>query len=285
MPLIRIEVENFKSYRGKQIIGPFRSFNSVIGPNGSGKSNLMDAISFVLGVKSSQLRSSQLKQLIYQGRRLQGSGEHEGSTQGPGEAVEADVMEQDDDDADEGQAATAAAAAQGAGGASQSTPQKATVIAVYEDKNGAEYHFQRSVTMSGSSEYRVNGRAMSAGAYNDRLKAFNILVKAKNFLVFQGDVEAVAAQNPKDLSRLIDQISGSLEYKEAYEAAKSAQTRTHDQLNHVASRRRNIIVELKHFKDQKGEADRYTRLQRQKVSGSVMCRERWCRPRFRDVVR
>lgn len=44
-------------------------FVSVIGPNGAGKSNLMDAISFVLGVKSAQLRSTQLKDLIYRGRR------------------------------------------------------------------------------------------------------------------------------------------------------------------------------------------------------------------------
>ncbi|EJD42067.1 hypothetical protein AURDEDRAFT_68046, partial [Auricularia subglabra TFB-10046 SS5] len=53
-----------------QVIGPFSNFTSVIGPNGAGKSNLMDAISFVLGVKSMQLRSSQLKDLIYRGRRL-----------------------------------------------------------------------------------------------------------------------------------------------------------------------------------------------------------------------
>jgi structural maintenance of chromosome 1 len=45
-------------------------FTSVIGPNGAGKSNLMDAISFVLGIKSSQLRSSQLKDLVYRGRKL-----------------------------------------------------------------------------------------------------------------------------------------------------------------------------------------------------------------------
>ncbi|KAI9065079.1 RecF/RecN/SMC protein, partial [Trametes sanguinea] len=56
MPLIRIEVCDFKSYRGHQVIDPFRNFTSVIGPNGAGKSNLMDAISFVLGVKSAQLR-------------------------------------------------------------------------------------------------------------------------------------------------------------------------------------------------------------------------------------
>ena len=29
MPLRHLEVENFKSYRGKRIIGPFRSFTSV----------------------------------------------------------------------------------------------------------------------------------------------------------------------------------------------------------------------------------------------------------------
>lgn len=62
--LIKLELENFKSYNGKQIIGPFDQFTSIIGPNGSGKSNLMDAISFVLGVNSSHLRSSHLVDLI-----------------------------------------------------------------------------------------------------------------------------------------------------------------------------------------------------------------------------
>lgn len=44
--LIRIEAENFKSYAGTQIIGPFKDFTAVIGPNGAGKSNLMDAIRY-----------------------------------------------------------------------------------------------------------------------------------------------------------------------------------------------------------------------------------------------
>ncbi|KAJ8301837.1 hypothetical protein KUTeg_020824 [Tegillarca granosa] len=55
-----IEVDNFKSYRGKQKIGPFNKFTAIIGPNGSGKSNLMDAISFVLGEKTSNLRCKRL---------------------------------------------------------------------------------------------------------------------------------------------------------------------------------------------------------------------------------
>lgn len=63
--LKHLEVENFKSYHGKHFIGPFDDFTCVIGPNGSGKSNLMDAISFVLGVQSRHLRSAHLKELLY----------------------------------------------------------------------------------------------------------------------------------------------------------------------------------------------------------------------------
>ena len=36
MPLVRLEVEDFKSYRGRQVIGPFTRFTAVIGPNGAG---------------------------------------------------------------------------------------------------------------------------------------------------------------------------------------------------------------------------------------------------------
>ena len=34
--LQRLELENFKSYKGKHTIGPFKRFTAVIGPNGCG---------------------------------------------------------------------------------------------------------------------------------------------------------------------------------------------------------------------------------------------------------
>lgn len=72
MPLLRLELYNFKSYKGQQIIDfGDAPFMCIIGPNGAGKSNLMDAISFVLGVKSAQLRSTQLRDLIYRGRQAE----------------------------------------------------------------------------------------------------------------------------------------------------------------------------------------------------------------------
>ncbi len=33
----RLEVTNFKSYRGKQVLGPFKDFTAIVGPNGAGE--------------------------------------------------------------------------------------------------------------------------------------------------------------------------------------------------------------------------------------------------------
>jgi structural maintenance of chromosome 1 len=34
--LKRLELTNFKSYKGHQVVGPFKKFTAIIGPNGSG---------------------------------------------------------------------------------------------------------------------------------------------------------------------------------------------------------------------------------------------------------
>ncbi|KNH01738.1 structural maintenance of chromosome (SMC) family protein [Perkinsela sp. CCAP 1560/4] len=65
--LVQINLENFKSYVGKHVIGPFSSFSCVIGPNGSGKSNFTDAIGFVLGVDFSFMRVASYRDFISHG--------------------------------------------------------------------------------------------------------------------------------------------------------------------------------------------------------------------------
>ncbi|XP_066505148.1 structural maintenance of chromosomes protein 1B [Hoplias malabaricus] len=63
--LKQIDVENFKSWRGKQTIGPFKRFNCIIGTNGSGKSNVMDALGFVMGERVRSLRVKHTRELIH----------------------------------------------------------------------------------------------------------------------------------------------------------------------------------------------------------------------------
>lgn len=117
-----------------------------------------------------------------------------------------------------------------------------------------------SISLSGGSEYRYNGRVTSYAQYNAKLMQFNILVKAKNFLVFQGDVEAVASQSAKDLSKLVDQISGSLDLREEYEEAKVAMDKATENSTFAFNKRRGINSEIKQFREQKSEAERYEKL-------------------------
>ncbi|XP_063998909.1 structural maintenance of chromosomes protein 1B [Pogoniulus pusillus] len=58
-------VKDFKSWRGQQIIGPFMRFSCIVGPNGSGKSNIMDAVSFAMCEKTSNLRVKSVRELIH----------------------------------------------------------------------------------------------------------------------------------------------------------------------------------------------------------------------------
>ena len=166
----RLECFNFKSYAGHQVLGPFKEFTAVIGPNGAGKSNLMDAISFVLGVRAAHLRGNHLKDLIHRSLTLDESGApltppRTGEVPPPedGETFVTMVYVVDERD---------------------HLPGKRT---------GDELPFRRSVSYNAadgttSSTYQIDGTTVTKGAYEDELMAIGIVVKARNSLVFQGDV-------------------------------------------------------------------------------------------------
>ena len=70
-----IELQNFKSFEGHHVIGPFLNLTAVVGPNGGGKSslfntsigksNILDAIAFVLLLRHISKKHKHLKELIY----------------------------------------------------------------------------------------------------------------------------------------------------------------------------------------------------------------------------
>ncbi|KAG7628504.1 SMCs flexible hinge [Arabidopsis thaliana x Arabidopsis arenosa] len=213
--ILQLEMENFKSYKGHQLVGPFKDFTAIIGPNGSGKSNLMDAISFVLGVRTGQLRGSQLKDLIYAF-----------------------------DDRDKEQRG-----------------RKAFVRLVYQMDDGVELRFTRSITSAGGSEYRIDNRVVNLDEYNGKLRSLGILVKARNFLVFQGDVESIASKNPKELTGLLEEISGSEELKKEYEQLEEKKASAEEKAALIYQKKKTIGNEKKLKKAQKEEAEKHLRLQ------------------------
>lgn len=86
----------------------------------------MDAISFVLGIKSSQLRSTQLRDLIYRGRILKESNGVNG--------------EDHDDEEEPSQTQTQRTNGEG----EERGPRRAWVMAVYEDDAGKEIKYKRT---------------------------------------------------------------------------------------------------------------------------------------------
>lgn len=106
---------------------------------------------------------------------------------------------------------------------------------------------------------------VTAQTYTAALAKHNILVKAKNFLVFQGDVEHIASQNSKDLSRLVEQISGSLELANDYERTKKAVEKASESATESFNKKRSFAGEIKVFKEQMTEADRFEELLGKKV--------------------
>uniref|UniRef100_A0AAY4ER82 Structural maintenance of chromosomes protein 1A n=1 Tax=Denticeps clupeoides TaxID=299321 RepID=A0AAY4ER82_9TELE len=205
-----IEIENFKSYKGRQIIGPFHKFTAIIGPNGSGKSNLMDAISFVLAEKTSNLRVKTLKDLIH------------GAPVGKPAAS------------------------------------RASVSMVYED-DGDVRTFTR-VIIGSSSEYRINTKVVGLSEYSEELEKLGILIKARNFLVFQGAVESIAMKNPKERTALFEEISRSGELAQEYDRRKKEMVKAEEDTQFNYHRKKNIAAERKEAKQEKEEAERYQRL-------------------------
>lgn len=220
--LDRLELHNFKSYGGDVVVGPFKGFTAIIGTNGSGKSNLMDAISFVLGVRTSQLRGNQLRDLVY--RNL-------------------------DDPSDD------------------PSRRKASVKLIYRKGTGEdsdeEVEFMRSVTLAGSSEYRVQGKVLSLEKYNAELAKIGVLVKARNFLVFQNEVESIASKSPKELAAMFEEVSESAQYRQRYEAARVERDAAEEEVTQFWRKRKDMAAEKRQYKEQKDEAERYRRLQRE----------------------
>lgn len=219
--LVGLELYNFKSYKGTVNIGFGESnFTSIIGPNGSGKSNLMDAISFVLGVRSNSLRSSALKDLIYRDVLSQEN------TPEPAEEREQDGN-------------------------------RTAYVKVFFNHNGKNVEMMRSISRLGDTSYKIDGKPVTYKEYASFLEEQNILIKAKNFLVFQGDVEQIASQSPMGLTKMLEEVSGSIQYKKEYEELKQSWERLGQASTESIKNRRRIHSELKTYKEGMSRDEEY----------------------------
>ena len=255
-----LELDNFKSYSGTHRLGPFtRGINAIIGPNGSGKSNVMDAIAFVLGSKSKDLRcATSLKDLIH--APTPQSQEAEGSRRG------------------------------GRRQQNERAVVSATLLAAGTD-GGSDRRLkvERSCNTSGSCQYRVDGRTVSWDDYRDVLRRAGVLASASaqrastttsrtetgegsaqgaddidpstggtSFLfVFQGEVDGIASRSAKELCKVFENASGSALLKGRYEELLDQKKVQDEKIALAYSKKRGVAAEKRDIRAQKEEAERY----------------------------
>lgn len=174
----------------------------------------MDAISFVLGVQSRDLRSSQMIDLIFRP---------------PGASTE-------------------------------SLKASATLVYQHEGDSDEEIRFSRTISAKGVGEYRVDGKTVSFAQYEQALAEIGVLLKGRNFLVFQGDVESTARKTPKELVHWFEEISQSSELRESYQDAMEKMTEAEANARAASQKQKGFWKKRRELKGQKEEAEKFKSL-------------------------
>ncbi|SPO26608.1 related to SMC4 - Stable Maintenance of Chromosomes [Ustilago trichophora] len=170
----KMVLNDFKSYAGRQEIGPFhKSFSSVVGPNGSGKSNVIDSLLFVFGWRATKMRQGKLSELIHNSA---------GKENLPQCSVEVWFREIIDLPADG-----------------------------FKVVPGSKLIVSRTAYRNNTSQYFINARKSTFTECTTLLKAKGIDLDHKRFLILQGEVESIAQMPPRAKN---EHEEGLLEYLE-----------------------------------------------------------------------
>ena len=122
---------------------------------------------------------------------------------------------------------------------------------------GEEIEFYRQVKENGQSQYKINGKAYRYEDYLAKLADCNILVKCRNFVVYLGDVQNIAARSPEDLARLFEDLSGSADMKQQYDELRAERDRLRNIMDMNLKKKYTMISEKKLVQEQKREADEF----------------------------
>ncbi|CAK7214263.1 Structural maintenance of chromosomes protein 4 [Sporothrix eucalyptigena] len=220
---------NFKSYAGRQEVGPFHaSFSSVVGPNGSGKSNVIDSLLFVFGFRASKMRQGKLSALIHN------------SAQFPNlEYCEVAVHFREVMDLP--------------GGGSEVIPNSDLVIS-------------RKAFRNNSSTYYIDGKTSNFTTVTTLLKDRGVDLDHKRFLILQGEVESIAQMKAKaanehedGLLEYLEDIIGTSKYKTPIEEAAAEVETLNDICMEKSGRVQHVEKEKSSLEDKKEKAIAYIR--------------------------
>jgi len=246
----------------------------------------MDAISFVLGVQSRELRSSNMRELIYrppnallnnsptdnknEGPKLKASAtlvyqhtvpmnkrhrgneeeeEEDSSSESDDSHSDIDSDTENDSHSDDNEQKDSNTKLKSKSKSSSSS---------FTLTQGETYQFKRSISHTGNCTYSINSTICNFSEYETALNTIGVLTKARhNFLIFQGDVEAMARKSAKQLVSMLEDISGSAAYQQPYQQYERDLMEIDREVTLISSRTRGLKSERKMLKEQKEEAEKY----------------------------
>ncbi|KAL8276632.1 hypothetical protein RQP46_010981 [Phenoliferia psychrophenolica] len=283
----QIILEDFKSYRGRGVIGPFhKSFSSIVGPNGSGKSNTIDALLFVFGYRATKMRQGKLSELIHNSGAVVPEGEENlEPLQANDEGAEFEEGEEsDEEDWDAGAKKGKGKKGKGKGKAKKAVQDEAGLIGQctvevwfreiidlpghdnFEVVPNSQLVVARTAYRNNSSKYTINGKNSTFTEVTTLLKGRGIDLQHKRFLILQGEVESIAQMKPKGatehddgLLEYLEDIIGTSDYKPEIEKAVVEVERLNDARQIQLNRVKLVEREKSALEGRKKEADAYLR--------------------------
>ncbi|KAF5561202.1 structural maintenance-chromosome 4 [Fusarium phyllophilum] len=227
--LTHLILNNFKSYAGRQEVGPFHaSFSSVVGPNGSGKSNVIDSLLFVFGFRASKMRQGKISALIHNSAKFPNLDHCEVAV------YFQEVMDQP-------------------GGGHEVIPNSELVISRKAFKNN-------------SSKYYINGKESNFTTVTTLLRDRGVDLDHKRFLILQGEVESIAQMKAKagnehedGLLEYLEDIIGTSKYKAPIEESATEVETLNDVCMEKSGRVQHVEKEKNSLEDKKDKAIAYIR--------------------------
>lgn len=206
MRLVKLTVSGFKSFADRTEFTFDQSITGIVGPNGCGKSNVVDAVKWVLGERSSKsLRGKEMLDVIFAGsagRKPAGLASVSLTFENPvinpeAELVVLDLTRHADDDDEPEQV--------------QTTPitQRRRILPIDAD----HVEVERRLYRDGGSEYVINGRKARLRDIRDLFLDTGVGADAYS-IIEQGKVDAMLLASPQERRTIFEEAAGIAKYKQ-----------------------------------------------------------------------
>ncbi|EUD68215.1 structural maintenance-chromosome 4 [Plasmodium inui San Antonio 1] len=259
----RLILENFKSYSGVKVIGPFyKKFSCIVGPNGSGKSNIIDAMLFVFGRRAKKIRQNKLCDLIHSSKYSMHNEYTKVSIQF---RTISEGGEQCNDPSQQEGRAKWEGSEQWDGQEQWDRPAEWQPPPLESPQH---FTISREATADNQSRYRINDKVVTQKEVFDLLLQKGIDLRNNRFLILQGEVEQISQMSPKGnkneegLLEYLEDIIGTNSYIEGINNSLEELERSEEVYHDKVNRLKHVYNELKELAGPKKEAKYYVQLQK-----------------------